>query len=294
MAGLSCGRAGRPARRSRAPDHAAGAPTAAALAATSAERATDRRLRRLRHPGGAQAALDGRGATRNGSTRTPTASPASSTSAPRAGRSRCSRTAGWRPAGNPGIVTEVGRTPLGHGGRAPRCSPGRGARTASDRPSVAGGPGRGAAPHPPRRCPAARPTSPATGRGSVASRQPVGPPSGSAGAGDRRPHRAAGRAQHRRRRQRCEVPPDAATARWFALAPAPGSVGPAVIAAHVDYAGVSGVFARLRDLAPGDEVQVGAPTAPRRCSARTASTATEVGLPDRRSSTATPRALSCG
>ncbi len=53
-----------------------------------------------------------------------------------------------------------------------------------------------------------------------------------------------------------EVPPDAGTAGWFALAPAPGSVGPAVIAAHVDYAGVSGVFARLRDLAPGDEVQV--------------------------------------
>lgn len=53
-----------------------------------------------------------------------------------------------------------------------------------------------------------------------------------------------------------EVPPDAATAGWFSLAPTPGTRGPAVIAAHVDYAGVPGVFRRLGDLAPGDEVTI--------------------------------------
>jgi hypothetical protein len=53
-----------------------------------------------------------------------------------------------------------------------------------------------------------------------------------------------------------EVPPDAATAGWFTLGPSPGEPGPAVIAGHVDYAGVRGVFARLHELAPGDEVSV--------------------------------------
>lgn len=53
-----------------------------------------------------------------------------------------------------------------------------------------------------------------------------------------------------------EVPPDAATAGWFTLAPTPGSPGPAVIAGHVDYAGVPGVFKRLDELNEGDEVSV--------------------------------------
>lgn len=53
-----------------------------------------------------------------------------------------------------------------------------------------------------------------------------------------------------------EVPPDAVTAGWFELSPSPGEVGPAVIAGHVDYRGASGVFARLDELAPGDEVSV--------------------------------------
>lgn len=53
-----------------------------------------------------------------------------------------------------------------------------------------------------------------------------------------------------------EVPPDARGAGWFELSPTPGAAGPAVIAAHVDYAGVPGVFARLTDLRPGDEVSV--------------------------------------
>jgi hypothetical protein len=53
-----------------------------------------------------------------------------------------------------------------------------------------------------------------------------------------------------------EVPPDAGTAGWFTLGPAPGSAGPAVIAGHVDYAGTPGVFRRLDELGPGDEVSV--------------------------------------
>jgi hypothetical protein len=53
-----------------------------------------------------------------------------------------------------------------------------------------------------------------------------------------------------------EVPPDAATAGWFTLAPTPGSPGPAVIAGHVDYEGVPGIFQRLGELEPGDEVTV--------------------------------------
>jgi sortase (surface protein transpeptidase) len=53
-----------------------------------------------------------------------------------------------------------------------------------------------------------------------------------------------------------EVPPDAVTAGWFTLGPTPGSPGPAVIAGHVDYKGVPGVFQRLGELAPGDEVTV--------------------------------------
>jgi hypothetical protein len=53
-----------------------------------------------------------------------------------------------------------------------------------------------------------------------------------------------------------QVPPDAATAGWFTFGPTPGTDGPAVIAAHVDYAGVPGVFQRLRDLTPGDEIDV--------------------------------------
>lgn len=53
-----------------------------------------------------------------------------------------------------------------------------------------------------------------------------------------------------------EVPPDASSAGWFELGPTPGALGPSVIAAHIDYAGVPGVFSRLRDLAAGDEVGV--------------------------------------
>lgn len=53
-----------------------------------------------------------------------------------------------------------------------------------------------------------------------------------------------------------EVPPDGSTAGWYANSPTPGEIGPAVLAAHVDWRGEPGVFHRLRDSEPGDEVQV--------------------------------------
>jgi hypothetical protein len=53
-----------------------------------------------------------------------------------------------------------------------------------------------------------------------------------------------------------EVPSDAVTAGWLKLGPAPGEVGPAVIAAHVNYKGVPGVFTRLHEMRPGEEIAV--------------------------------------
>lgn len=53
-----------------------------------------------------------------------------------------------------------------------------------------------------------------------------------------------------------DVPKDAATAGWFALSPVPGEVGPAVLAAHVDYDKRPGVFARLREMTVGDTAEV--------------------------------------
>ncbi|GAA4604006.1 hypothetical protein BJY16_004826 [Actinoplanes octamycinicus] len=53
-----------------------------------------------------------------------------------------------------------------------------------------------------------------------------------------------------------QVPADARTVGWFSGAPAPGSLGPAVLAGHVDYRGRAGSFARLPELRPGDPVRV--------------------------------------
>jgi hypothetical protein len=53
-----------------------------------------------------------------------------------------------------------------------------------------------------------------------------------------------------------EVPPDGEIAGWYTEAPTPGELGPAVIAAHVDWNGEPGVFYELDELAPGDEVSV--------------------------------------
>lgn len=53
-----------------------------------------------------------------------------------------------------------------------------------------------------------------------------------------------------------EVPPDGSSAGWYDRSPTPGETGPAVLAAHVDWKGEQGVFFRLHELDPGDEVRV--------------------------------------
>jgi Sortase domain len=52
-------------------------------------------------------------------------------------------------------------------------------------------------------------------------------------------------------------PSDFTEAGWFTGGPAPGEVGPAVIAGHVDSRTGPAVFFRLRDIAVGDPVLVG-------------------------------------
>ncbi|MEU5265097.1 class F sortase [Amycolatopsis sp. NPDC021455] len=54
-----------------------------------------------------------------------------------------------------------------------------------------------------------------------------------------------------------EVPGDATTVGWFTGAPTPGEIGPAVLAAHVDYKHVPGAFSRLKELRPGEQARVG-------------------------------------
>jgi hypothetical protein len=53
-----------------------------------------------------------------------------------------------------------------------------------------------------------------------------------------------------------EVPVDFARAGWFVDGAVPGSAGPAVIAGHVDSRSGPAVFYRLRDLRPGDPIDV--------------------------------------
>jgi hypothetical protein len=53
-----------------------------------------------------------------------------------------------------------------------------------------------------------------------------------------------------------QVPHDAITTGWFTGGPAPGETGPAVLAGHVDYKKVPGVFVRLKDVKAGDEAIV--------------------------------------
>ena len=52
------------------------------------------------------------------------------------------------------------------------------------------------------------------------------------------------------------APDDPAVAGWFAGGPVPGDVGPAVLTAHVDWAGAPAAFAALDGLRPGDQVTV--------------------------------------
>lgn len=53
-----------------------------------------------------------------------------------------------------------------------------------------------------------------------------------------------------------EVPPDAKDTGWYTQSPIPGQPGPAVLAAHVNWKGEDGPFARLHELKPGDEITV--------------------------------------
>jgi hypothetical protein len=53
-----------------------------------------------------------------------------------------------------------------------------------------------------------------------------------------------------------QVPGDFQVAGWFTGGPQPGQLGPAVIAGHVDSRTGPAVFYRLRDLRPGDQIQV--------------------------------------
>jgi LPXTG-site transpeptidase (sortase) family protein len=53
-----------------------------------------------------------------------------------------------------------------------------------------------------------------------------------------------------------EVPQDPAVAGWYTLGPTPGALGPAVIAGHVSWNQVPGVFYRLATVRAGDRVRV--------------------------------------
>ncbi|MQA07979.1 MAG: class F sortase [Pseudonocardiaceae bacterium] len=53
-----------------------------------------------------------------------------------------------------------------------------------------------------------------------------------------------------------EVPEDAETAGWYEKSPTPGERGPAIIAGHVDYNHVPGVFYRLHQLVVGAQATV--------------------------------------
>lgn len=53
-----------------------------------------------------------------------------------------------------------------------------------------------------------------------------------------------------------EVPAEGFPAGLYMGGPTPGELGPAVIAGHVDWAGLPGVFSRLRDLAVDDEIAI--------------------------------------
>ncbi|NKQ58622.1 class F sortase [Amycolatopsis sp. K13G38] len=54
------------------------------------------------------------------------------------------------------------------------------------------------------------------------------------------------------------VPPAAEPmqAAWYRLSPVPGDTGPAIILGHVDGNHQPGIFYRLKDLVPGDEIHV--------------------------------------
>jgi len=53
-----------------------------------------------------------------------------------------------------------------------------------------------------------------------------------------------------------QVPTAGFPAGWYSGAPTPGQVGPAIIVGHINWAGKDGVFVRLHELKPGDEVTI--------------------------------------
>ena len=53
-----------------------------------------------------------------------------------------------------------------------------------------------------------------------------------------------------------DVPTDAATVGWYDRSSSPGTVGPAVMAGHVNFDGEDGTFARLKDVKKDDTVEV--------------------------------------
>jgi sortase (surface protein transpeptidase) len=53
-----------------------------------------------------------------------------------------------------------------------------------------------------------------------------------------------------------EVPSGARESGWYEQSPTPGELGPAVLAAHIDWAGQDGVFRDIDELRTGDEIEV--------------------------------------
>lgn len=55
-----------------------------------------------------------------------------------------------------------------------------------------------------------------------------------------------------------EVPPVSTPlqAGWYSYSPTPGEIGPAIILGHVDGGGQKGIFYRLKELVPGEEISV--------------------------------------
>jgi hypothetical protein len=59
--------------------------------------------------------------------------------------------------------------------------------------------------------------------------------------------------------QTVEVPPvdQPMQAGWYEHSPTPGQTGPSVVLGHVNGGGQDGIFARLHELKPGDEIRIG-------------------------------------
>lgn len=56
-----------------------------------------------------------------------------------------------------------------------------------------------------------------------------------------------------------EMPWDIEKAAWYKYSPTPGQIGPSIIVGHLDganYAKLTGIFWKLRNLAPGDQIKV--------------------------------------